>query len=101
MYELFAKAQLSQAPLLIQVVHNRMTAENERILNEIWRKECQGRVEARLPGQLERHTVCAIFGKAACTLEHVKTLPEYEDMSVVYVKEEKPPVGRSWRNGFL
>jgi hypothetical protein len=42
MYELFAKAQSMNKPVLVRIVRNRMTAENKRILDEIRKKRCQG-----------------------------------------------------------
>jgi hypothetical protein len=49
MYELFAKAQSLDEAVLIRIVQNRMTVGNERILDEIRKKRCPGRVEVRLP----------------------------------------------------
>jgi hypothetical protein len=47
--ELFAKAQSLDEPVLIRIVQNRMTVENRRILDEIRKERCGGRVEATLP----------------------------------------------------
>ena len=49
MYELFAKAQSLNEPVLIRIAQNRMTVENKRILDEIRKKRCPGRVTARIP----------------------------------------------------
>jgi hypothetical protein len=46
---LFAKAQSLDKPVLIRIVQNRMTTENKRILDEIRKERCQGRVEVTLP----------------------------------------------------
>jgi hypothetical protein len=47
--ELFARAQSLRVPLLVRIVRNRMTMENKRILDEIRKERCQGRVEVTIP----------------------------------------------------
>jgi hypothetical protein len=49
MYELFSKSYLLKEPPFIRIARNRMTVENKRILDEIRKERCQGRVGARLP----------------------------------------------------
>jgi hypothetical protein len=49
MYELFATAQSLDESVLIRIVQNRVTVENRRILDEIRKKRCEGRVEVTLP----------------------------------------------------
>jgi hypothetical protein len=49
MYELFAKTQSLNEPVLIRIVQNRMIVENKRILDEIQKEQCQGRVEVTIP----------------------------------------------------
>jgi hypothetical protein len=104
MYELFAKAQSLKEPILIRIVQNRMTVENKRILDEIRKKRCPGRVEVRLPRDSrnsipEREAVLQVryatyTVKRPHILNPVKSLPDGIDLQVVYVKEEKPPKGK-------
>jgi hypothetical protein len=111
MYELFAKAQLLKGPILIRVVQNRMTVENKRILDEIRKKRCQGRVDVRLPRDSrnsipERDAVLQLRYasypvKRTHSLNPVKTLPDAIDLQVIYVKEEKPPKGKEGIEWFL
>jgi hypothetical protein len=93
MYELFAKAQLVKEPLLIRIVQNRMTVGNKRILDETWKKRCQGRVEARLPRD-SRSSVpeweavlqvryASYSVKRPRILDKVKALPEAIDLQVI------------------
>jgi hypothetical protein len=87
--------------LLIRIVRNRMTAENGRILDEIQKERCRGRVEATIPRDSR---ICIPEWQAVLQpryasypvkrlriLNPVKTLPDVINMSVIYVKEEKPP----------
>jgi hypothetical protein len=111
MYELFAKAQSLNEPVLIRTVQNRMTVENKRILDEIRKKRCQGRVEVTLPRDSrssipEREAVLQLryasySVKRPHILNPVKTLPESIAMQVIYVKEEKPPRGKDPIEWFL
>jgi hypothetical protein len=111
MYELFAKAQSLNEPLLIRIVQNRMTIENKRILDEIRKKRCQGRVEVTLPRDSrssipERKAVVQLRYasypvKRPHILNPVKSLPEFIDMNVIYVKEERPPKGKKPIEWFL
>jgi hypothetical protein len=104
MYELFAKAQTLKEPILIRIVQNRMTVGNKQVLDEIRKKGCQGRVEVTIPRDSrssipERETVLQVryatySVKRPHILNPVKTLPDYIDLQVVYVKEERPPKGR-------
>jgi hypothetical protein len=97
MYELFAKARSLDKPLLIRIAHNRMTAGNKRILDEIRKKRCQGRVEVTLPRDSrssipEREAVLQLRYatykvKRPRILNPVKTLPDAIDLQVIYVKE--------------
>jgi hypothetical protein len=111
MFELFANAQLLHKPLLVRTARNRMTMENKRILDEIRKKRCQGRVEERLPrdsrsGIPEREAVlqmrhASYSVKRQHILNRVKTLPDCIDMRVIYMKEEKPPAGKAAIEWFL
>jgi hypothetical protein len=47
-YEVFAKAQSLDEPVLIRIVQNRMTVEHKRILDEIRKERGQERVEVTL-----------------------------------------------------
>jgi vacuolar-type H+-ATPase subunit F/Vma7 len=49
MYELFAKAQALKEPVLIRIVQNRMTVEHKKILEEIRKQQCQGRIMVTIP----------------------------------------------------
>jgi hypothetical protein len=108
---LFVKAHLLDEPVLIRIVQNRMTAEDERILDEIRRKRCQGRVEVTLPRDSrssipEREAVlemryASYSVKRPHILNPVKTLPECIAMQVIYVKEEKSPKGKEPIEWFL
>jgi hypothetical protein len=111
MYELFARDQLMDKPILVRVAQNRMTVENKKILDEIRKKRCQGRVEVTLPRDSrsnipERKAVLQVrYGsysvKRPHILKSVKTLPEAIDLQVIYVKEEKPPKGKEPIEWFL
>jgi hypothetical protein len=48
-YELFDKAVQNNLLFLIRIVQNRMTVENERILDEIRQKPCVGRINTVIP----------------------------------------------------
>ena len=49
MYEFFARAASLNGQLLIRIVLNRMTVENKRMLDEIQKRKCQGRVGVTIP----------------------------------------------------
>jgi hypothetical protein len=108
---LFAKAQDLKEPVMIRIVQNRMTAEDERILDEIRKKRRQGRVEATLPRDSrssipEREAVLQLRYasyslKRPQILNKIKPLPEAIDARVIYVKEEKPAEGKSPIEWFL
>ena len=111
MYELFAKAQSLGEPFLIRIVQNRMTVGNKRILEEIRKKRCGGRVEVSIPrdsrsGIPKREAVLQVR-YASFTIQRphmlnpVKTLPETIAVNVIYVKEEKPPKGNGPIEWFL
>jgi hypothetical protein len=111
MYELFAKAQGLNEPILIRIVQNRMTVENKQIQDEIQKKRCQGRVAVTIPRDSrsaipEREAVlqlryAAYSVKRPQILNKVKTLPEFIDLHIIYVKEEKPPRGKAPVEWFL
>jgi hypothetical protein len=111
MYELFAKAEEQEEAFLIRIVQNRMTVGNKRILDEIRKKRCQGRIGVTIPRDSrssipEREAVLqmryAPFTiKRPHILNPVKTLPESIEVTVIYVKEEHPPKGNRPIEWFL
>jgi hypothetical protein len=70
-----------------------MTAGNGRILDETRKRRRGGRVEASLPRD-SRSGGASYPVKRPRILNPVKTTLDRTDMSVIYVKEEKPPAGR-------
>jgi hypothetical protein len=108
---LFAKAEEPDESFLIRIVQNRMTIENKRILDEIRKKRCQGRVGVTIPrdsrsGIPEREAVLriryALFTiKRPHILNPVKTLPESVEVNVIYIKEEHPSKGHEPIEWFL
>jgi hypothetical protein len=111
MYELFAKAKALDEPFLIRIVHNRMTVENKRILDEIQKEQCQGRVVVSIPrdsrsnipeGEAVLHVRYAPFTiKKPYNPVPVKTVGEWIEVNVIYVKEEQPPEGKKPIEWFL
>ncbi|GHT60214.1 IS4 family transposase [Spirochaetia bacterium] len=111
MYEFFAKAASLNEPLLIRIVQNRMTVENKRILDEIQKKKCQGRVGVTIPRDSrnsipEREAVLQLrYAQFAVKRPHilnpVKSLPDSVTMNIIYVKEEHPPKGNKPIEWFL
>jgi hypothetical protein len=103
MYELFTKAAGNGWFFLIRIVQNRMTVENEKILDKIRAKHIDGRVTVVVPRDSrrnlkERDAVLDIRYrefeiKKPKILEKNKGLPLTLQVSVIYVKEEKPPKG--------
>jgi hypothetical protein len=55
MYELFNKAVQNDWLFLIRIIQNRMTVENERILDEIQKKPCAGRINTVIPRDSRRN----------------------------------------------
>jgi hypothetical protein len=103
-YELFAKSRLLDESFLIRVVQNRMTVGNTRILDEIRKQRCRGKVEVTIPrdsrsGIPEREAVlqlryAAYSVKRPHILNPVKSLPESIEVNGISVKEERPPKGK-------
>jgi hypothetical protein len=102
-YELFGKALQSGRHFLIRIVQNRMTVENERILDKIWETPCKGRVKAHIPRDSrctvkEREAVLQVrYARYEIQKPQIKNknkalLPSLP-MTVIYVKEENPPEG--------
>jgi hypothetical protein len=101
MYELFDKAVQNDRLFLIRIVQNRMTVENERILDTIRRKPCAGRIKTIIPRDSrrelkERETVLQVrYAQFEVKKPHIKNvnkelLPSIK-ANVMYVKEENPP----------
>ena len=111
MYELFAKAEVLDEAILVRIVQNRMTVENNRILDDIKGKPCQGKVEVSIPrdsrsGTPERKAVLQVryasySVKRPGILNSVKTLPETIDLQIIYVREENPVKGKGAIEWFL
>jgi len=49
MYELFNEADINGQAFLIRIAQNRKTVDNQKILDEIREKPCNGRVKTRIP----------------------------------------------------
>jgi hypothetical protein len=103
MYEFFDKAVQNEWLFLIRIVQNRMTVEHERILDEIRKKPCVGRVNTVIPRDSrrnlkERETVLQIryapfeVKKPQILNMNTMLLPSI-NINVIYVKEENPPAG--------
>ncbi|MDR1105458.1 MAG: IS4 family transposase [Treponema sp.] len=111
MYELFAKAEEREEAFLIRIVQNRMTVENKRILDEIRKKRCQGRLGVTIPRDSrssipEREAVfqmryAPFTVKRPHILNPIQTLPQSIEVQVIYVKEEHPPKGKGPIEWFL
>ncbi|GHV44607.1 hypothetical protein AGMMS49546_28860 [Spirochaetia bacterium] len=75
--------------------------ENKRILDEIQKRKCQGRVGVTIPRDSrnsipEREAVLQLrYAQFAVKRPHilnpVKSLPDSVTMNIIYVKEEHPP----------
>ena len=99
MYELFDEAEREGKAFLIRIVQNRKTVENEKILDEIRKKECFGRVKTTVArnsrkGLKEREAVFQIrYGSFAIKrpeiLDKVKHLKASQQVNVIYVREEQ------------
>jgi hypothetical protein len=99
MYELFDKADCEGRAFLIRIVQNRKTVKNEKILDEIRKKRCAGRVKTTIPrdsrrGLKEREAVFQIryssFAiKRPEILDKIKHLKASQQVNVIYVREEQ------------
>jgi hypothetical protein len=107
---LSAKAKSLDEPALVRIAQNRMTAENERMLDGMRKRRRQERVEAALPRDIwsdipewdaASRMRRAAFGKAPRILNPVETPPDCIDMRAVYVEEEGPPAGKEPIEGLL
>jgi hypothetical protein len=108
---LFAKAEELGEAFLIRIVQNRLTMENARILDEIRKKPCGGKIGVTIPRDSrsnipERDAVLLMryapfTVKRPQTLNSVETLPASINVNVIYVKEEHPPKGKEPIEWFL
>jgi hypothetical protein len=111
MYELLDAAETGGHLFLIRIAQNRMTTDNKRILDEISKKHCIGRVEVTIPRDsrrnlMERDTVLQIRYerfevKRPQILKKNKALKDSVTIWVIYAKEEKPPEGVEGVEWFL
>jgi hypothetical protein len=105
MYELFDEAVSTGQPFLIRIAQNRKTVENTKILDEITKEPCAGRVKVKIPRNSrknlkEREAVLQIRYasfevKRPLILNKVKHLEASHKVNVVYVKEEQPHSGNA------
>jgi hypothetical protein len=99
MYELFDEAVRENQSFLIRIVQNRKTVENTKILDEIRKKPCAGRIKTQIPrdsrkGLKEREAVlqirhCSFEIQRPLILNKIKHLQAAHEMHVVYVQEEQ------------
>ena len=101
MYELLDAVESKGQLFLIRVAQNRITVDNQRILDAIRGKECMGKVEITIPrdsrknekeriGTLQIRYACFEIKRPAI-LNKIKTLKDSLTVWVVYAKEENPP----------
>jgi hypothetical protein len=88
-----------------------MTEENKRILDEIQKEQCQGRVVVSIPrdsrsnipeGEAVLHVRYAPFTiKKQYNLAPVKTVADWIEVNAIYVNEEHSPEGKNPIEWFL
>jgi hypothetical protein len=99
MYELFDEADREGQAFLIRIAQNRKTTENEKIMDEIRKKPCMGRVKTRIPrdsrnGVKEREAILQIrystfnILKPQILNKH-KHLKSSHEINVIFVLEEQ------------
>jgi len=103
MYELLATAETNGHPFLIRAVRNRMTMGNRKIMDEIRKKGCMGRVNITIPRDSRRNLkeregllqirYSRFEIRRPVRLNSNKSLKESLGVWVVYAKEERPPKG--------
>jgi hypothetical protein len=111
MYELFDTAVSGGHVFLIRVAQNRMTVDNQRILDMIRKEACRGTIAIRIPrdsrkAQKERQGVLQIrYGRYAikrpAVLNKNKALNDSLPVWVIHAKEEAPPEGTAGIEWFL
>jgi hypothetical protein len=103
MYELFCRALMNDWLFLIRIVQNRMTTENEKILDSIRKKVVQGYTTVHIPRDSRRNIKArdaillvrfAQFEiKRPQILNRNRDLPKSIRANVIYVREKEPPKG--------
>jgi hypothetical protein len=111
LYELFCDAVTNGRLFLIRAIHNRLTAENGKILDEIRKTAVQGRVTAHIPRDSRRNVkvrdavLMVRFDRFGIWKPQIlaknKELPQSIKANVMYVKEERPTQGLEPRAWFL
>jgi hypothetical protein len=103
MYGLFCEAIANGRLFPVRAIHNRLTAENGKIPDEIRKTAVQGRVTAHIPRD-SRQNVKARDAEPSVRFARFeikkpqnpagnKELPQPVAVNAVYVKEEHPPEG--------
>jgi len=103
MYELLDAVEAKKQLFLIRVAQNRITVDNQKILDMIREKPCIGRVEITIPRDSRKNVKerigtlqirCDRFDiKRPSILNKVKTLKNSIEVWVIHAKEENPPDG--------
>jgi len=99
MYELFDEADRKSRSFLIRIAQNRRTIDNQKILDEIREKPCNGRVKTLIPrdsrkGLKERAAVFQIRYdsfeiKRPDRLNKNNKLKGAQEVNIIYVREEQ------------
>jgi hypothetical protein len=110
-YEFFERALELNAPFLIRIACNRMTSENERMLERVRNEPCLGRIEVTITqaGRDCTHERQAVLQMryASYRIKRPRTLNEAEplhdtiDLQIIHAREENPPAGKEPIEWFL
>jgi len=102
-YELLDAAETSGRLFLIRAVRNRMTVDNRKIMDDIRKKGCMGKVSITVPRDSRRNIkeregllqirYSRFEIRRPIRLNSNKSLKESLEVWVVYAKEERPPKG--------
>ena len=111
MYELLDTAELKGHLFLIRIAHNRMTKDNQLILDAIRKNDCMGKVEITIPRDSrnnlkERDGVLQIRYdryeiKRPRRLNNNEAIKDCLDVWVIHAKEENPSSGTEGIEWFL
>jgi hypothetical protein len=111
MYELIDAAESEGQLFLVRVIRNRLTVDNGKIMEEIIKNPCMGRVEVTIPRDSrrnikERESVLQIrhdFFEIKCPqkLNKNKALKGEVGVWVIHAREEEPPKGTEPIEWFL
>lgn len=103
MYELFDEIESNGRLFLIRVAQNRVTKDNQRIMDAIKERDCIAKIGVTIPRDSrrcikERNTILQIRHdtfeiRRPERLNRNEKLKESQKVSVIYVKEECPPEG--------